>query len=109
MAVEQSNSTTTMEPLAIVGLSFKLPQDAVDEASFWKVMENRKNLSTDWPADRSSLDGFFKNGPKEPNMVRLCANTQSYRHIEVVLHIGTDSITASVERYSYRQPRPSCL
>ena len=47
MANERHTSSNSAEPLAIVGLSFKLPQDAVDETSFWEVMEKRKNLLTD--------------------------------------------------------------
>lgn len=69
MATERNLSSNSAEPLAIVSLSFKLPQDTVDETSFWEIMEQRRSLATDWPPDRTSLDGFYKEGPKEPNMV----------------------------------------
>ncbi|KAE9379424.1 hypothetical protein N431DRAFT_553644 [Stipitochalara longipes BDJ] len=69
MATDRHTLSNSAEPLAIVGLSFKLPQDAVDETSFWEVMEKRKNLSTDWPTDRTCPDGFYQDGPKEPNML----------------------------------------
>ncbi|KAI0451923.1 hypothetical protein F5B21DRAFT_485082 [Xylaria acuta] len=41
-----------MEPLAIVGFSFKLPQGTVDEDSLWDVLVDRKNLGTGWPENR---------------------------------------------------------
>lgn len=72
MAAERNPSSNSIEPLAIVGLSFKLPQDALDETSFWQIMEQRRSLATDWPSDRACLDGFYKEGPKEPNMVSDC-------------------------------------
>ncbi|KAI0383706.1 hypothetical protein F5Y04DRAFT_269663 [Hypomontagnella monticulosa] len=59
-----------MEPFAIVGLSFRMPQEAVDEDSFWEVLENRKNLMTEWPENRTNLDSFYDAGPqKKLNMV----------------------------------------
>ncbi|KAL7624922.1 hypothetical protein AAE478_004136 [Parahypoxylon ruwenzoriense] len=48
-----------MDDIAIVGLSFKLPQDAVDESSFWKVLENGRNLMTKWPESRTNLNTFY--------------------------------------------------
>lgn len=69
MATERSLPSNAAEPIAIVGLSFKLPQNAVDEISFWEIMEQRRSLVTDWPSDRACLDGFYKEGLKEPNMV----------------------------------------
>ncbi|KAH8200137.1 hypothetical protein TruAng_005708 [Truncatella angustata] len=47
-----------MEPIAIVGLSFKLPQGAEDEHSFWDILENGKNVMTSWPDSRANLNAF---------------------------------------------------
>jgi acyl transferase domain-containing protein len=84
MANERHTSNNSAGPLAIVGLSFKLPQDAVDEMSFWEVMEKKKNLSTDWPTDRTCLDGFYQDGPKEPNMVCYCPGIKA-AHINATI------------------------
>lgn len=84
MANEHHTLSNSAEPLAIVGLSFKLPQDAVDETSFWEVMEKRKNLLTDWPTDRTCLDGFYQDGPKEPNMVCYCPEIKA-AHINATI------------------------
>ncbi|RYO83338.1 hypothetical protein DL766_002690 [Monosporascus sp. MC13-8B] len=56
-----------MEPLAIVGFSFKMPGEAVDESSLWGVLENRKNLMTEWPETRASVDSFVDGGSKKQN------------------------------------------
>lgn len=65
------NTPSDMEPFAIVGLSFRMPQEAVDEDSFWGVLENRKNLMTEWPENRTNLDSFYDAGSqKKLNTVR---------------------------------------
>lgn len=56
--------------VAIVGMSFRMPQDTVDEAGFWDVLANRRCLQTEWPADRVSVDGFYDESHKQPNTVR---------------------------------------
>lgn len=47
--------------IAIVGLSFKLPQDADDDATFWNILENRRNLMTEWPESRVKTGSFLDN------------------------------------------------
>lgn len=56
-----------MEPIAIVGMAFKLPQDTGDETNFWKVLETRRNLMSEWPASRGTVDSFYDGGSKKPN------------------------------------------
>ncbi|PFH62219.1 hypothetical protein XA68_14498 [Ophiocordyceps unilateralis] len=56
-----------MAPFAVVGLSFKMPQEAVDEPSLWEVLEQRKNLMTAWPEDRAAVDSFHDRGTKSLN------------------------------------------
>ncbi|KAI0437439.1 hypothetical protein F4803DRAFT_538775 [Xylaria telfairii] len=47
-----------MEPLAITGFAFNLPQGASDDAALWNVLELGKNLSSEWPANRGSAEAF---------------------------------------------------
>ncbi|KAI1087949.1 putative polyketide synthase [Rostrohypoxylon terebratum] len=47
-----------LEPFAIIGLSLKMPQSAVDEPSLWQVLERGENLMTEWPEDRLVVDSF---------------------------------------------------
>ncbi|KAI1176830.1 hypothetical protein F4777DRAFT_233829 [Nemania sp. FL0916] len=64
------DSPTTSEPFAIVGMAFKMPQEAIDESSFWSVLKDRKNLMTNWPENRVTLDAFYEAGTEaKPNML----------------------------------------
>ncbi|KAI8966135.1 hypothetical protein F5Y11DRAFT_366391 [Daldinia sp. FL1419] len=47
------------DDIAIIGLSFKLPQGAEDESSLWDILEQRKNLMTEWPKSRLNIDSFY--------------------------------------------------
>ncbi|KAI0025053.1 hypothetical protein F4780DRAFT_768373 [Xylariomycetidae sp. FL0641] len=51
------------DDIAIVGLSFKLPEDAVDDLSFWSSLEERKNFMKEWPETRINLEAFYENEP----------------------------------------------
>jgi hypothetical protein len=57
------------EPFAIVGISFKGPQEAVGEDGLWDVLQARKNLMTEWPEERATVDTFYDGGTKRPNKV----------------------------------------
>ncbi|KAI1499235.1 hypothetical protein F5X99DRAFT_390720 [Biscogniauxia marginata] len=47
-----------MEDIAVVGFSFKLPQDNDNISRFWDTLQNRRNLMTEWPASRINVDSF---------------------------------------------------
>ncbi|KAI0119053.1 hypothetical protein F4814DRAFT_458445 [Daldinia grandis] len=47
------------DDIAIIGLSFKMPQGAEDESSLWDVLQQRKNLMTEWPESRLDIDSFY--------------------------------------------------
>ncbi|KAI0016815.1 hypothetical protein F4780DRAFT_797307 [Xylariomycetidae sp. FL0641] len=47
-----------MEDIAIIGFSFKLPQDVNDVDSFWDTLQARRNLMTEWPKSRMNVDAF---------------------------------------------------
>ena len=61
--------TPPLEPIAITGFSFKMPQGAVDEESLWDILERGANVKSEWPADRATADAFYDNGSKRPNTV----------------------------------------
>lgn len=58
-----------LEPIAITGLSFKMPQDAVNETGLWSILEKGTNVKTRWPASRTTTDAFLDDGSKKPNTV----------------------------------------
>lgn len=45
--------------IAIVGVSFKMPQDAVDMSSLWEILKGRKNMMIEWPESRLNLSAFY--------------------------------------------------
>jgi hypothetical protein len=48
-----------LEPIAIIGMSLKFPQDATSPESFWKMMEEKRCAMTEWPEDRLNIDAFY--------------------------------------------------
>jgi acyl transferase domain-containing protein len=50
-----------MSDIAIIGYALKLPQDVNDDESFWDVLQNRRNLMTEWPEDRVKTESFANN------------------------------------------------
>lgn len=67
-----------MEPIAIVGLSYKLPQAAEDESSFWDMLEKGRNTVSPWPASRANLDAFYDPTGPELNTVLILAPSIRY-------------------------------
>ncbi|KAF2971310.1 hypothetical protein GQX73_g2264 [Xylaria multiplex] len=67
----QNRSTQSMEDIAIVGVAFKLPQDAVDEVGLWHILEQRRNVMTEWPASRLNIDSFFDANPAVRNKMHF--------------------------------------
>ncbi|KAI0836347.1 hypothetical protein F5Y06DRAFT_298710 [Hypoxylon sp. FL0890] len=56
-----------LEPLAITGFSFKMPQSAIDEAGLWKILVEGTNVMSEWPATRANIDSHHDGGSKKPN------------------------------------------
>ncbi|KAI0112236.1 polyketide synthase PksD [Nemania sp. FL0031] len=56
-----------MEPIAITGFSFRLPQGAENESSFWDILVNGKNVMTEWPKSRANIDAFYHAQPNPKN------------------------------------------
>lgn len=67
-----------MEPIAITGFSFRLPQGVEDEDAFWDLLEKRKNVMTEWPESRANINGLFNESPVVKNTV--CLSTSAFSH-----------------------------
>ena len=59
-----------MSDIAIIGMSFKMPQEAEHEAGFWEMLAHRRNAMTVWPASRVNLESFYEEDGQNANMVR---------------------------------------
>lgn len=73
------------DDIAIVGFALKLPQDVNDVSSFWKVLENRRNLMTEWPESRIN-NGSFE-ASKEGNVCNRLLNSFISKTISYVSQV----------------------
>ena len=48
-----------VEPIAVIGLSLRFPQDAVSVDSFWGMLMERRCAMTEIPKDRMNLSAFY--------------------------------------------------
>jgi acyl transferase domain-containing protein len=64
-----SKDRDVLEPIAIIGISLKFPQDAVSTGSFWKMLLDKRCASTDFPKDRINIEAFHDPNPKKLNTV----------------------------------------
>lgn len=58
------------DPVVVVGLSFRFPQDAVTEEGFWDIICRRISTMTEAPEDRYNIDGHHVTGPARHGAVR---------------------------------------
>ena len=65
------------EPIAIVGLSCKLPGDAVSPQSFWELLLEGRNVASTIPEDRLNIDAFH--GSVEPQRFDRVRRSLWYR------------------------------
>lgn len=66
------------DDIAIVGFSFKLPQGVEDDDdAFWNVLQERKNLMTEWPESRLNAGSFVGSNNKNVNKVWLSPRTNN--------------------------------
>lgn len=48
-----------MEPIAVIGLDLKLPQDAATPEGFFDMLKEGRSALTEVPSDRYNLDAFY--------------------------------------------------
>jgi acyl transferase domain-containing protein/NADPH:quinone reductase-like Zn-dependent oxidoreductase/acyl carrier protein len=54
------------EPIAVVGMSCRIPGGVHDPESFWKLLLDKRNAITEIPRNRIDLDGLFDEHPHTP-------------------------------------------
>lgn len=62
-----------IEPIAVIGLDLKLPQDAATPEGFFEMLKEGRSALTEVPKDRYNLEGFY-----HPDSDR--AGTVCHRH-----------------------------
>lgn len=48
-----------VDPIAVIGLSFKFPQGADSEESFWSMLMEGRCASTEFPKDRLDISSSY--------------------------------------------------
>ncbi|CAI6290866.1 unnamed protein product [Periconia digitata] len=56
-----------MEPIAIIGHSFRLPDGVEDVESLWDMVEHGRNVMKEWPKSRTNVDTYYKPGSTVKN------------------------------------------
>ena len=59
------------EPLAVVGLAIKFPQEATSVENFWRLLLEKRCAMTEWPEDRLNIDAFHHPDPSRRGTVGL--------------------------------------
>jgi len=57
------------EPIAVIGLSARLPQDAATTEGFWKMLCEGRSTRTEIPKDRFNIDAFYHPDPDRVDTV----------------------------------------
>lgn len=58
-----------MEPVAILGMSFRFPGGAESPDDFWRMMVEKRCAAAKVPPDRFNVDAFWHADPKKQNLV----------------------------------------
>lgn len=48
-----------LEPIAVIGLGVKLPQDASSQESFWQMLLDGRSAMTEVPKNRMNIDAYY--------------------------------------------------
>lgn len=63
-----------VEPIAVVGLSLKFPQDATTPESFWNMLREKRCAMTEIPEDRLNVDSFRSVDKDRTDTVQACSS-----------------------------------
>jgi hypothetical protein len=55
-----------LEPLAIIGMAFQLPDGATDEDTFWDMLVEKRCASREYPKERLNIDAFHSADNNKP-------------------------------------------
>ena len=68
-AAEIFSDLDKLEPIAIIGMSLRLPQDAKCTESFWEMLVEKRSAMTEVPGHRFNVGKFYEPGEKRTGMV----------------------------------------
>ena len=68
-SVNRDEDRDLIEPIAIIGLSLKFPQDVTSLDKFWNLLLEQGNTATEFPSDRLSASGLHHPDPNRRGTV----------------------------------------
>lgn len=72
-----------LEPIAIIGLSLRFPQDATSPTGLWDMLMDGRSARSDVPKDRFNVDAFYKKGSSKTGIVSYCNWLSSFSRTEL--------------------------
>lgn len=66
-----ADMTDRLEPIAVVGLSLRFPQEATSPNAFWDMMVEKRCAMTEWPKERLNLEAFYHPDTNRLDTVRI--------------------------------------
>ena len=75
-----------IEPIAVIGLDLKLPQDAATPQGFFEMLKEGRSALTEVPKDRYNLEGFYHPDSDRAGTVchRHCMIDNAYSEINML-------------------------
>ena len=72
-----TSDTETSNPVAIIGLSLNVPQNANCAEEFWNMLINGRSALTEIPPERFNVDAFYHEDAERHDTVCV----QEHRHM----------------------------
>ena len=67
----------TVEPIAVIGMSLKFPQEATSPEAFWEMLYEGRCAMTEFPPDRFNIDAFYDKENSGTGTVRIFTSEKS--------------------------------
>src|SRR5258708_7083753 len=68
-ALQESETVTSIEPIAVVGMGCRFPGDVHDPASFWDLLTGARDAVTEVPAGRWERDAWYLTAADTPGEI----------------------------------------
>lgn len=66
----QNPESIQEDPIVIIGMSLRFPQDAVSVETFWQMLMEGRSAGSSIPKDRYNVDAFYSPGVSKTGLVR---------------------------------------
>jgi acyl transferase domain-containing protein len=70
VSAESTTATSELEPIAVVGIALKFPNDADTPESFWRLLLEGRSTVTEVPKSRWNSNRFYHPDPARNDAVR---------------------------------------